>query len=174
MQCVGVDPLLGQPFRQFIGPQARSDEDECLFIRNLREFLKQDIPLVGIANQNGPLADSVNRFAGMRRADGDRIAEKGFGKCLHFHRHCRRKENCLCCFRKRLENAFDRRQETEIDHLVAFIKHKMLNLPEIDLSLRLKVFEPTRRGDDDVDTLFQRTNLEIIAFTAADRQITHL
>ena len=174
MQRIGINALFGQPSRQFIGAQPRSDEDKRLFIPHLPELIEQNITLVAVLHEDGALADGIHRFAGPRGADGHRITEKGLGKGLHLVRHRGRKENRLGCFRQCLENAPDRRQKAEIDHLVALVEHEMLDLAQINLALCLQILEPARRGDNDIDTLFQRADLEIIALAATDGQITHL
>ena len=174
MQRIRIDAPVGQPSRQLIGAQARSDENKRLFIPHLPKLTEQDITLVTILHKDGALADGIDSFARARGADDDRITEKGFGKGLHLVRHRGREKDSLACFRQRLENTPDRRQEAEIDHLITLVEHEMLDLPQINLALRLQILEPARRGDDDIDTLFQRANLEIIALAAADGQVTHL
>ncbi len=174
MQRIRINALFGQPSRQLIGTQARSDENKRLFIPHLPKLTEQDITLVTILHKDGALADGIHSFAGARGADHNRITEKGLGKRLHLVGHRGREKDRLACFRQRLENTPDRRQEAEIDHLVALIEHEMLDLPQINLALRLQILEPARGGDDDIDSLFQRANLEIIALTATDGQVTHL
>ena len=171
---VGVDTVFGQPSCQFIGPQPRPHEDKRLFIPHTRKLAKQDVTLVGVANEDRALIDGIHRLAGLRGADGDRVGEECLGKRLHFLRHGGREKHRLRFGRQSLENAFNRRQEAEINHLVALVEYEMLYLPEINLALRLQILEPPRRGDDDINTLFQGTKLKIITLTSTDGEITNL
>ena len=50
----------------------------------------------------------------------------------------------------------------------------MLDVVEIDLATGLQILEPARGGDNNIDPLVQRANLEIIPLTATDGQVAHL
>ena len=174
MQHIGVQPLLAKPVRQILGAKPGAGEDQHLPALQRLQLAQQDIALVSALDQHRCLPDGIHGFAGTRRLDGHRIGQEGLGKGLHLVRHGGREKDRLAGLRKRLENPLDRRIEAQINHLVALIEDEMLDIFELDLAARLQILEPPRGGDDDIDALVQRPDLEIIALAAADRQVAHL
>ena len=174
MQHVGIQPLLAKPVSKLLGADSCPRKDKHLSAIELLELLQQHIALVHSLDQHRRLFNGVHRLAGPCRTDGHRILEEGFSKCLHLLRHRRREEYRLAGRGQCLENAFDRRIEAEIDHLVAFVEDKMLDIVELDLATGLKVLETARRGHDHINAFIQRPDLEVIALAAADGNVADL
>src|SRR6185369_12941127 len=61
------------------------------------------------------------------------------------------------------------RQEAHVEHLVGLIKHQHLDVTEIDGPLGKMVEQPTRAGDDDLDTLLEFLNLRVYVDSTIDR-----
>ena len=174
MQHVGIQPLLAKPVRQLLGAQPGAGKDQHLTAFKGLKFTKQDIALVSPLHQHRSLSDGVHGLAGPRHLDGHSIGQEGLGKGLHLVRHGRREKDCLAGLGKGFENALDRRVEPEIDHLVALVEDKMFDVIKLYLAARLQILEAARGGDNDIDALVQRANLEVITLTATDGQIAHL
>ena len=174
VQHVGIQPLFTKPVGKVLGAQTGARKDKNLSPVKLLKLAKQDVALVRPLDQNGRLGDRIHCLAGLRRLDRHRIFKEGFGKRLHLCRHGGREEHRLAGGRQCFENPFDGGIETEVDHLVALIEDEMFDVVEIHLAAGLKILETARGRHDDVDTLVQRANLEVIALAATDRQIAHL
>ena len=174
MKGVGIDPAVGQPGRQLVSPKPCPHENQRLVTLGPAELGEQDVALVGIADQHGALADGVDGLAGPLGLDRHRIGQEGLGEAFHLVRHCGREEHRLAGLGQGFENAPDRRQEAQINHLVAFIKDKMLDIAKIDLATGHQVLEAARGGDQNIDALFQRPELMIVALTTDNGQIARL
>ena len=64
------------------------------------------------------------------------------------------------------DDAADRRQEAEVQHLVGLVEHQNLGAREHDVALGDVVEEPARRGDQHVDAARQRLHLGPVADAA--------
>ena len=124
--------------------RSASHEDQRLLAFHAAELAEENVALVGIADQHGALADGIDRFAGAFGLDRHRIGQEGFGKPFHLVRHRGREEDGLAGLRQRLENAPDRRQEAQIDHLVALIEDEMFDIRQIDLAAGHQILETPR------------------------------
>ncbi len=75
---------------------------------------------------------------------------------------CGGEQHPLAAIRGLVQDARDRRQESEVGHVVRLIQHRDLDGIEREEFLLQEVLEAARAGDDDVDTGLKRCNLPLL------------
>ena len=121
--------------REFFG----ADDVEQRF--GLGAFLDEDDALVDLQRLSGG------------DLDAHRIAQQTGGQLGDRRRHGRRQENILAFRRQRCGDGADRMNESEIEHLVDFVKDEDFNLIEADGVLFHEVRKTTRGRHKNVDAV---------------------
>ena len=82
----------------------------------------------------------------------------------------RAEQQALTALRGLVENAGDDREEPQVGHVIGLVDDGDLDRVELDEALLHEVFEAARAGDDDVDAVFERRDLAVLADAAEDRR----
>src|SRR5690625_1326518 len=118
------------------------------------------------------VADSLPNPVGGRRfgSDGDRcrIIEKTLCQRCDTLRHRRREEKGLTLGGKLRENSFHIVNETHVEHSVGFVEDEDFQFAQVDLLLLKEVEEPSRCGDEDIGTGFERADLRSLSDAAVN------
>ena len=94
-----------------------------------------------------------------RDRDPDRIAQQLAGQLADLGRHGGREEQVLAPGGKLRDDAADRRQEAQIQHLIGLVEDEDLRARQVDIALGDVVEQPAGRGHQDVDAAGQRLGL---------------
>ena len=79
-----------------------------------------------------------------------------------------REQQCVSIARRLVEDALDRRQEAHVGHSVGFVDDRDLDVAQIAASAPDQVFESSRAGDQDVDTLLESFDVALDVCAAED------
>ena len=90
------------------------------------------------------------------------------GELGDFGRHGRREEQVLALLRQRADDAADRFDEAEIEHLIDFVEHEEFGLAEMGDAAVEMIDEPAGRRDEHVEALGQRADLRAMRHAAED------
>ena len=96
----------------------------------------------------------------------DRIAQQLSRQLADLGRHGRREEQALALGWKLRDDAADRRQEAQVQHLIGLVEHQNLGAGKRDMALGEVVDETARRGNQHVDAARERLNLGPVAHAA--------
>ena len=94
-----------------------------------------------------------------RDRDPDRIAQQLAGQLADLGRHGGREEQVLAPGGKLRDDAADRRQEAQVQHLVGLVEDEDLGACQDDIALGDVVEQPAGSGDQHVDAARQRLDL---------------
>ena len=112
------------------------------------------------------LRDAVDRRRRRSDRDPDRIAQQLVRQLADLARHGRGEEQVLPLRRELGDDAADRRQEAEVQHLVGLVEHQHLGARQHDAASRDVVEQPAGRRDQHVDAARQRLDLRPVADAA--------
>ena len=103
----------------------------------------------------------------------DRIAQQVVGQLADLARHGGGEEQVLALRRQLGDDAADRRQEAEVQHLVGLVEHEDLGAGQHDAASRDVVEQPAGRRDQHVDAARQRLDLRPMADAAEHHRDGH-
>ena len=101
-----------------------------------------------------------------RDRDPDGIAQQLAGQLADLGRHGGREEQVLAPRRQLRDDAADRRQKAQVQHLVGLVEDEDLRARQADIALGDVVEQPAGRGNQHVDAAGQRLDLRPMADAA--------
>ena len=132
------------------------------------EQFHQQVALLGGVDENDALIDPIRRLRDRRDRDFHGVAQQFAGEHADVGRHRRREEQVLALARQIANDALDRPDEAEIEHLVDFIEHQELHLVQVGVAGVHMVDEAARCGDKHVNAGRQRADLRPCRHAAED------
>ena len=114
------------------------------------------------------LIDLFDRARDRRDGDFGRVAQEVVGEFADLFGHGGRQQHRLPFARHLCQDLPDRRDESEVEHLVGLVEHDVRGAVELDDALRHVVEQPTGGGDDEVDPRRNGFDLRAGAHAADD------
>ncbi|MDQ0437607.1 cellobiose-specific phosphotransferase system component IIA [Kaistia dalseonensis] len=141
--------------------------------RQILEEIDEEMPLVACRNAVEPLLDPLDGHDLGRHLDPDRILQELARQLRDLGRHGGREQERLPILRQQRHDLHHVTDETHVEHAVRLVEDEMGHLVEAH-DARLQVIEQTaRRGDENVDALFERADLRLMADAAKDERVTN-
>ena len=137
--------ILSAPCLVRLNTSARSTDS---FWRNIVEQRR----LFGLVHHGDALLDPLDRRRGRRDRDLGGIGQILVGEFLDRLRHGRREEQGLALRRDQGDDALQRVNEAEVEHLVGLVEDEDLELAQAEGPLVDEVEQAARRRDEDVET----------------------
>ena len=154
--------MTGNPICATLGPREHKRTRDLRVGKQLHE---QGALLVAFCVDHA-MRDAVDECCrgGGRNPGG--VAQQIVGQPADLRRHGRREEEALALRGKLRNDATDRGQEAEIQHLIGFVEHQHLRARERDVALSDVIDEPARRGNQNVKAARQCLGLRCVPHAA--------
>jgi len=163
---------LGEYPCNLVGTMFRAGENQHRLALLLLQQVDQQIFLLRLLHVIYKLFDGVDH-----RRDGIdlypyRIAQDGARERSNGGGHGGREKECLLLSRQQRQQSLDVVYEAHVEHPVGFVQHKMADGLQADVTLVNEVEQTPRRGDEDIDTLLQCTDLGMLFHSSINHAVT--
>ena len=137
-------------FRQLLGPVLGAAEDDGPLVAMGVQKVDQAGDLLVLGDEMHRLHDAIDRAAGGRHLDPQRIAKEAGGEAFHLLGHRGREQHGAPFPRQGRGDAAKRVDEAQVEHLVGLVQHQLARLRQIDRAAFHQVHQAARRGHDEV------------------------
>ena len=152
-----------------VGPVLGAREDEHAVIIRGGEQSEEQAEFPAVVGDIDAVLHRVGHRAGRADLDALRIAQGPAGQIRDFRRQGGGEKEGLTVLRALGDDALHRREETDVEHAIDLVEDEDFDVVEFERALLEMVLEPSRRGDDDIESGAQGLALRAVADAAEDR-----
>ncbi len=145
--------------RHTIRPALGAGENKGAFEKRVIKQFRQKLTLAIFLDHIDRLLDAFLGRGNRGHRNLDRIGKHITGKLPDLRRHRGREEQVLTITRQHLDNAFDRRQEAKIKHVIGLVEHDDINIVKFQLACINVIKQTARCCDKNVNTRRDRLDL---------------
>ena len=160
----GLTELFHQPIRAVFG----SGEHDAAMHLLVNDDINECTPFVGLFHEHHVLFNAVHGDGFGRDLHGDHVTEEAVGQRGDGLRHGGAEQQVLALVGEDLQHLLDVVNEAHVEHAVRFIKHKELNVSQIDVSLTHQVQQPSGCGHENVNATLKGSDLRVLIDAAED------
>ncbi len=163
-----VDPGGVEAARHAIGAALGAGENDRAGERRIGEQLHQHVAFSRGVDVDDGLLDPFDGGRRRRHRDLGRLVQQFAGELADVGRHGGGKEQVLPLLRQFADDAADRLDEAEIEHLIDFVENEEFDRPEVGDARVEMVEQASRRRHQHVEALGQRPDLGARRHAAED------
>ena len=157
-----------EPLGQFVGPALGAGEDDALARLVAFEQMEQEIHLSRLIDGDVKLLNRLDRRLVAREVEFERVIHVPFRQFPNVVADGRGEKEGLAGLRSASKDAFDVGPEADVEHAVGFVENDVNDIAHEEGFSFDVVDDSSRRADDDIDALAERSQLSIDRFSAVE------
>ena len=165
-----LDAMLGQVLGELVGAVLGAGEHQRLEPLLFLDQVGEQFALLFLANHVDGLIDALGGGVTRRHFHRGRVVQQTLGELADLVGEGGREQQVLALLGQQREHLADVADEAHVEHAVGLVQHQEFDAREVERALADVVEQAPRGGDQDVDTLLERTDLRVDVDAAEHHQ----